>query len=448
MFENVITVDDVFLIPVGKYAKVKDDACYLVYSPFARRMALIARSSEAFQLMINDSVVPNKLAPLFSFDKRELLSYAPSTPEQLRRMSILPNEKCNFRCSYCYAAQGRSNVELDSTVINRAIQWFVSRKRCGGQDLFISILGGGEPLLSWGSTKQAILFIRYLERQENLKVALAITTNASLITDEIATFLNQQRILVNASFDVLEDVQNTQRGYFKEVEAGIFALARANVQVVFRSTITPLNVHRCLEMAHTCVSRYPFVKGLSLEAVAAGREIFPTKKYLYDFLRTFHKSFYEAYQYGRTANLKVSTSSFLNMDILSDRFCSGDFCLTPSGELSICHRISSPKEKNFKRFVFGEVSGSGVTINDSAFERLSRMGNASRERCKSCFMRWHCGGMCLGKEIAFPEEYLDVLCDAYCCFGLEHLINIYSHNLTSSFSNAISKTLETSCLKG
>ena len=440
--KGVISFKDVFFIPVGCYANIDNDACYLAYSPFAKRIALIPKSSKAFQSITDLSVVPNSLSSLFQFDKNKLLSISPCAPDQLVRMSILPNEKCNFKCSYCYASKGRSSLELDDEIMDAAIVWFVSRNRCKGHDLFISILGGGEPLLSWNKTKRAILLIRECAMRERLNVALAITTNASLLTDEMANFLHQQKVLVNVSFEVLEDVQNSQRGYFREVETGIETLSKANVDIVFRSTITPLNVHRCLEMAKVCTLKYPFVKGLSMEVVAAGKEVFLTKEYLRKFLKTFRNSFFEAYRFGKEHNLKVSTSSFVNMTILSNRFCSGDFCLTPSGTISICHRISSPRENYYNNYIFGKVLNSTVTIDNTAFTRLSSIDNESRDRCKTCFMRWHCGGMCFGKEIAFPNDYLDVICDENCDLGLEYLIDVYTNKKSKSFADMILKSLE------
>ena len=80
-------------------------------------------------------------------------------------MSILPNNRCNFNCSYCYAAQGRDTNELAMETIGKALNYFIDKNR-NTKPLSVAILGGGEPLLSWNATQYAIETARRLSMDE------------------------------------------------------------------------------------------------------------------------------------------------------------------------------------------------------------------------------------------------------------------------------------------
>lgn len=52
-----------------------------------------------------------------------------SSVNDLRKMSILPNHRCNFECSYCYAAQGRNFSELDKEIVDTALHFSINHHR-------------------------------------------------------------------------------------------------------------------------------------------------------------------------------------------------------------------------------------------------------------------------------------------------------------------------------
>ena len=64
-------------------------------------------------------------------------------------MYILPNYICNFACSYCFSAKGRSNKVLKKEHLKAALDYFVDSNRIKTSQLAISYLGGGEPTISW-----------------------------------------------------------------------------------------------------------------------------------------------------------------------------------------------------------------------------------------------------------------------------------------------------------
>jgi len=68
---------------------------------------------------------------------------------------------------------------------------------------------GGEPLLAFPLIKKVISFLQYKNKTSDKKSIYSITTNASLLTDEIYRFFNKHKFSVEVSFDGL--AQKLQR---------------------------------------------------------------------------------------------------------------------------------------------------------------------------------------------------------------------------------------------
>ena len=333
------------------------------------------------------------------------------SPRDMNSMVILPNYKCNFRCSYCYAAKGRSNEEIDIKTLDAAMDWFLDKNRIPEKDLYIFIVGGGEPVMSWGIIEEIVKKVSEARTFRERKVALAMTTNGSLITEERARFLADADIMVNVSYEVIREVQNQQRDMCDAVERGIETLQKAGAKFAIRATVSPLSVDRMSEMVDIVLHRFPCARRLNLEAILAGKEVFCTADSFRNFLERFKKGFAEARSRGDEKGLKVISATRMDMTILKNRFCRGDLCLTPRGDLSICRRFSSPNEKNFPHTVFGHIENGILKVDEEDYHRALGFSLDNRKRCKECFMRWHCGGLCLSQQTMFPADYYDVLCD-------------------------------------
>lgn len=333
------------------------------------------------------------------------------SPCGMDRMTILPNYKCNLNCSYCYAARGRADIEIDAKALRIALDWFLDKNRIPGKDLYIHIVGGGEPTISWGVIEEVIRNVAIASKLRRRKIDVAITTNGALITEERACFLAASNILVNVSFEVIREVQNRQRGMYEEVLQTLLMLQKAGCRLAIRSTITPLNVNRMTEMVDVVARRFPRVRRLNLEAIMAGKNVFDSVDSLRSFLTKFRVGFLEAREKGIHIGLNVVSATSLDMTILKERFCFGDLCLTPHGDLVICHRLSSPFEDNYEKTVFGHIERDYLRIDEEAYRRALAFSLESRMDCKDCFLRWHCGGLCIAKQMSFPADYYDVLCE-------------------------------------
>lgn len=108
------------------------------------------------------------------------------------------NRKCNFNCSYCYITDKRDNEMSIETAIS-SIDWAVKKAKIEKQkEIDIDFLGG-EPLLSIKLIKKIILYIE--DKYEDFSFIYSITTNGSLIDENIVDYLISKSFFVKISLD-------------------------------------------------------------------------------------------------------------------------------------------------------------------------------------------------------------------------------------------------------
>ena len=115
---------------------------------------------------------------------------------------------CNLRCRYCYLQQAHAILEnKDSSFMNEktALElveflFFVANH---GYLVFVDFLDG-EPLLNFDVMKLIVQKCRELEQNTHKKLfVFRFTTNATLLTDEIVDFVNDNEMYFNISVDGL-----------------------------------------------------------------------------------------------------------------------------------------------------------------------------------------------------------------------------------------------------
>ena len=88
---------------------------------------------------------------------------------------------------------------------------------------------------------------------------------------------------------------------------------------------------------------------------------------------------------------EVYNSILNSVNSLRMKFCKGEFCVTPTGDLVSCHRVSSIKENSFYAFNFGNIDKE-VHIDTAKIDRVLDIAKVKKEDCYTCFAKWHCAG--------------------------------------------------------
>ena len=119
-----------------------------------------------------------------------------------QQLTLQVTQQCNLRCEYCaysglYENRTHANKNMDFDTAKKAIDFFLNHSRDSKQITFGFY--GGEPLLMFKLIKQCV---DYIERSvEGKEIMYAITTNGTLLSDEIVDFLAQHHVLLSISLD-------------------------------------------------------------------------------------------------------------------------------------------------------------------------------------------------------------------------------------------------------
>ncbi|MDE6159453.1 MAG: radical SAM protein [Bacteroidaceae bacterium] len=440
MKQNALNTNNIYVIPVGRYFDADDSKCLLVYAPLAN-LFFLSTPDEVERLEALAKESKHDDATLHRLMSQSVSSgLNPEVSEDtFCTLHLLLNEKCNFKCKYCYSASGRSTAELDMKQITPMLDFFLSEKRKAVKNRTIMFMGGGEPALSWKILKEATLYAEKVADKNNTMPHFAITTNGSILHDEMIAFFKEHNFTVQLSFEVLPDVQNEQRGFYDTVAANVVKLTEAGVGNYVRSTITEKNVDRIPEMVRYCHKHFPLVKKLSCQQVV-DPTYFTSTDIVKDFFGRYYKSFKEGDMLARQLGITLrSSSSHLINYSKRERFCYNLVCLTPYGTLTVCPDVSSPNEKDYEDAVFGAVSGPDVEINTEKLRSITSGSIHTIDKCRGCYARWNCGSGCPSSRRVYTPEIFDAICDHYRHMLTDNLVNA----LASQHMQATGKNLFT-----
>ncbi len=132
------------------------------------------------------------------------------------RVTLQLTQNCNFRCKYCIYSENSNLKQRSHTTksmsfetAKKAIMFY--RDHAVDSGVFNIGLYGGEPLLEWDLLKEIVLFAE--KELPGKLLTFSLTTNASLMSEPIASFLEEHRISVLVSLDGIKKVNDAYRVY-------------------------------------------------------------------------------------------------------------------------------------------------------------------------------------------------------------------------------------------
>lgn len=379
------------------------DVCFGIDSPQLEKLERIVRE-DAF-----DSYPDYLFIKELIIESREH-KFREHTPSGLTGLSIFPTWNCNFNCSYCYAANSHKRKSIPKAVAARAVDFFFANM--GNGEIALQILGGGEPFTEWALLIDIARLAREAESRYGRKLTMSVATNGSILNDEIIRDICELDLRLSFSFDILEDIQAAQRSSYKKVSDNLKRLLDAGLgdRIFIRTVITKRSVNLIREMAEEVLDKYHGVCGVIAEPVM-GMENFDSIEDYAEFCEKFYTNFREAREFSRSCNLNFTTMALRNVDYTINYGCEGDFCITPDGEISICHRLASPtNEGTDKRDVYGDVSADTVSVDADKYSLLLGSSVDNKPECVGCFARYNCGGGCIARNLNETVESKSVYC--------------------------------------
>ncbi len=134
------------------------------------------------------------------------------------QMALNVTEACNFRCAYCpYTLEGETHRRNHT---DRMMSWEVARLAIDDfllhsrpdteENIRIAAISfyGGEPLLNFPVIRKSV---EHVLQNTDKRLIFQVTTNGSLLRDEIAEFLAAHCFFVNVSLDGPEHIHDANR---------------------------------------------------------------------------------------------------------------------------------------------------------------------------------------------------------------------------------------------
>ena len=142
-------------------------------------------------------------------------------------------DQCNFDCAYCYEPRGKQRLDFSTLV--KALDYF---HPFFAPECVISFYGG-EPLLAFDLIERAVEHIDSLNSGSKVKIRYSLTTNGSLLNDDILGFLDEHEFSLTLSFDGLAQDLHRKKGTFDFLAALIpRILARLRISLETNSVFS------------------------------------------------------------------------------------------------------------------------------------------------------------------------------------------------------------------
>lgn len=313
---------------------------------------------------------------------------------------------CNLKCGYCYANReltdvGSKHELMTDDVGHRAVDYLIEQvkksKQCGKISFF-----GGEPLLNWRLIKTLVDYAITKQEKEKVKIEFGITTNGTLLTDKIISFLRRHKFNIIISID---DHRKHIHNYLRPARNGlnyydhlirVLKLFKKGDNVSIRATITKKNID--------ILRFYNYFSRFNLKSINWGPVVSKDKKYSWG-EKEFRKYRREMSCYTdhvihnwlTNADAKVSKGLEVLMGRIADahRQTNSYFCgaglrlaaVSVSGDLYICAGLAG-----VDRFCFGNIYD-GVDQR-RRLELLRELHIGNKKTCRSCSVKTICGGGC------------------------------------------------------
>lgn len=412
-----------------------DGAGTILYAPIGQLMARVNEPAAACALAyaadhaardgMNDDerAVVDELADHGFFDERPL----PRSEEEFHPLqaTLFPTNRCNLRCSYCYAfggeggASGEPLVEMSPAIAHAAIDLIAGNARaladegCEVRCFIVSIHGNGEPFCAFGLMREIVRYGQEASERVGIPVVFNAATNGVLNDGQLA-FLVEHFDSVNFSFDGLPEFQDANRptagggGSFVQIDRSMRTLQDAGVSFGIRTTVTAEMVRSMPDIVAFVADNYPQVEQIHFEPVWECGRCAKSADAMPD-ATAFTESYLAALDVAEQRGVNLVYSG-ARQGMVCDSFCkvgSGGFTVTPAGDVTACYEVSYASDPRSKRFFYGRYDAQAGTFafDRGKLEELAHLNVRNFPFCEDCFCKWHCAGDCAAKVLEGIEPH-------------------------------------------
>lgn len=325
---------------------------------------------------------------------------------------------CNLRCGYCFAGTGDFGgyrAMMSKETAEKAVEFAIAGSKMRHNlelDLF-----GGEPLLNPEVVKHVINYVRRREFETGKNIKLTLTTNGTLLNDDIIQFLNDNRVMLVLSLDGKKETHDNMRP-FPNKTGSYDAAVRGFKKVIesrngknyyLRGTYTHFNPH----FAEDTLDMTKIGKELSVEPVVGIDEPYVLTEadlpVLYEEYDKLARAYLQKRREGDAFDFFHFNVALDNGPCVAKRLagCGAGheyFAITPEGDIYPCHQFVGREEYKLGTLETGVVKPDLV-------QKFRHTHVMTKTECRTCWARFFCSGGChanadlINGDISKPYQY-------------------------------------------
>lgn len=321
---------------------------------------------------------------------------------------------CNLRCKYCFADEGEYNGhkgKMSLETAKKAIDYVV--KRSGPRKNIEIDLFGGEPTMMMDTIKEIIAYARENEAKWNKRIRFTMTTNATLLTDEMMDYMDKELENIILSIDGRKEVNDKVRirfdgkGSYDQILPNIKKMVTKRDKTkahTVRGTFTRENLDFYEDVKMMVDEGF---REISIEPVVLedGHPLALRKEDLPKIFESYDKLYDELVQ--KKAEGKEFNFYHFKVDLnggpcVYKRIsgCGAGFeyvAITPQGEVYPCHQFVGKEE-----YKLGSIYDDSYNADLGMSFKKAHIYN--KPKCRNCWARFYCSGGCQANNIAFNND--------------------------------------------
>lgn len=367
--------------------------------------------SEAYD-EINELI---KEGALYSKDLYEEIGKKTGEEESfIKALCLNVAHDCNLRCKYCFADEGeyKGKRELMSAEVGKRAIDFVIKHSGPRRNIEVDLFGG-EPLLAFDAVKEIVEYAKKKEKEHNKNIRFTMTTNVTLLTDEIMEYLDKNMGNIVLSLDGRKSVNDSVRvrrdgsGSYDSIVPKLkkmVEIREKGKQYYARGTFTRNNTDFYEDIMHMAdlgfdeISVEPVVlpddSPLSLREEDLPK-IFEQYDKLYKEMLRRHKEGKEFKFYHFNININGGPCVYKR---ISGCGAGHEYvAITPSGDIYPCHQFIGNEA-----FKMGNIFEGTLNMNLSKEFKNAHIYN--KPKCKECWARFYCSGGCQANNYNFNGD--------------------------------------------
>ena len=341
-------------------------------------------------------------------------------------LKIFTTNKCNARCYYCFE-KGIKQIDMSPKTAIQVVSFI--KANYPDKELQINWFGG-EPLYNFA----VIDYITTELYKEGYKLQTHITTNGSLITQELIDFLKKyyEGISIQVTIDdigikyskVKKYIDIPEESAYERIINNVHLLLGNNISTRIRINFLKSKIDSAFEVYNTLSQEFQGESGLmiyfaplSFDDDKADREIEHTHLKLMKFYNSEKKVFDSGDEHK-----SLLTSLTLKPKSIPCGACrTSNFTITADGQLFKCHRIA--------KFDYCNVGNVWEGHNrESKYHQMFVSSDYISQKCKDCKVYPICRGGCTVVTHILNNQ--DVTCAIY--QKHQELVEMYYKRLLDS----------------